>query len=116
MIYEYAGGDLRNSIVAPTISFAPGVGNLFFLAAAGIEIHDGRNQDGHEKSDGDGDGDGDNHGDGNGDEDKTYFLFRLGVAYDIHLGEKFGIVPQINLDFVNNEEVWVYGFGFTYGF
>ena len=44
------------------------------------------------------------------------FVFRIGVGYDIHIGESFGIMPAINLDFVNNEEVWVYGLNFTYGF
>ena len=55
------------------------------------------------------------HGEG-ADRDETYFLVRLGVGYDFHLGEKFGLAPQVNLDFVNNEEVWVYGVALTYGF
>ena len=46
----------------------------------------------------------------------TYFLFRVGLAYDIHLDERFGMAPGVNLDFVNGEEVWVYGLTLTYGF
>ncbi len=55
-------------------------------------------------------------GHGGPDKDATYFVFRIGVAYDFHIGERFGIAPAVNLDFVNNEEVWVYGLNFTYGF
>ena len=41
---------------------------------------------------------------------------RIGIGYDIHVGESFGLVPTVNLDFVNNEKVWVYGLAVTYGF
>lgn len=106
VIFDYAGGELRNAIIAPSISYWPGLGNLQLLAAAGVEYHNGRNTGGHEKSD---------HG-GEADTSETYFLVRLGVGYDFHIGESFGLVPQVNLDFVNNEEVWVYGVAVTYGF
>jgi len=105
-LFDYAGGDLRNTVLAPSVSFWPGLGNLQLLAAAGVEFHQGRDGEGHEKS----------SGEGSTDEDATYFVFRLGLAYDIHIGERFGLAPSVNLDFVNNEEVWVYGFSLTYGF
>jgi hypothetical protein len=104
-IFDYAGGELRNTVLAPSVSFWPGLGNLQLLAAPGVEFHQGRDDGGHEKS-----------AEGEADKDATYFLFRLGVAYDIHLGERFGLAPQVNLDFVNNEEVWVWGIAVTYGF
>jgi len=105
-LFDYAGGDLRNAVLAPMVAFLPGLGNLQLLAAAGVEFHQGRGGGGHQKS-----GEA-----GEADQDATYFLFRVGVGYDIHLGESFGLVPTINLDFVNNEEVWVYGLAVTYGF
>jgi hypothetical protein len=105
VLFDYAGGELRNAVLAPMVAFWPGVGKLQLLAAAGVESHQGRDGGGHQKSD-----------EGGGtDEDATYFLFRLGIGYDIHLGESFGLVPVVNLDFVNNEKVWVYGLAFTYG-
>jgi hypothetical protein len=105
VLFDYAGGGLRNSVLAPMVAFWPGLGNLQLLAAAGVEFHQGRDGDGHQKS-----------GEGGGtDEDATYFLFRVGAGYDFHLGESFGLVPNLNLDFVNNERVWVYGLAFTYG-
>jgi len=105
VLLDYAGGELRNAVLAPMVAFWPGLGNLQLMAAAGVEFHQGRDGDGHRKS-----------GEGGGtDKDATYFLLRLGAGYDIHLGESFGIVPNLNLDFVNNEKVWVYGLAFTYG-
>jgi hypothetical protein len=104
--FDYAGGELRNAVLAPMVAFWPGFGNLQLLAAAGVEFHEGRGGGGHQKS-----------GEGGGtDKDATYFLVRLGVGYDFHLGESFGLVPTVNLDFVNNEKVWVYGLAVTYGF
>ena len=106
VFFDYAGGELRNAVLAPMVAFWPGLGNLQLMAAAGVEFHQGRDGGGHQKS-----------GEGGGtDEDDTYFLVRLGAGYDIHLGESFGLVPNLNLDFVNNEKVWVYGLAFTYGF
>jgi hypothetical protein len=106
VLFDYAGGELRNAVLAPMVAFWPGVGKLQLMAAAGVESHQGRDGGGHQKSD-----------EGGGtDEDATYFLFRLGIGYDFHLGESFGLVPVVNLDFVNNEKVWVYGLAVTYGF
>ena len=106
VFFDYAGGELRNAVLAPMVAFWPGLGNLQLMAAAGVEFHQGRDGGGHQKS----------GGGGGTDEDATYFLVRLGAGYDIHLGERFGLVPNLNLDFVNNEKVWVYGLAFTYGF
>jgi hypothetical protein len=106
LLFDYAGGELRNSILAPSVSYWPGVGGLQLLAAAGIELHEGRDGGGHG---------GTRSGD-EADADATYFVFRVGLAYDIHLNERFGLAPGVNLDFVNGEEVWVYGLTLTYGF
>lgn len=108
IFFDYAGGELRNAVLAPFVGYWPGLGNLQLLAGAGVEYHNGRSQGDHEKSD--------EGGHGGGDEDATYFLIRLGVGYDFHLGENFGVVPIVSLDFVNDEEVWVYGVAVTYGF
>ena len=106
LLFDYAGGELRNSLLAPSVSFWPGIGGLQLLAAAGIEFHEGRNGGGHG---------GTRSGD-EADAEATYFLFRVGLAYDIHLAERFGLAPGVNLDFVNGEEVWVYGLTLTCGF
>ena len=107
VIFDYAGGELRNTLLAPTVFFWPGLGNLELLAAAGVEVHSGRGLVlGSRKS----------SAEASVDKDATYFLVRIGVAYGIHLGNRFALAPLISLDFVNNEKVWVYGLAVTYGF
>lgn len=104
-LLEYTD-ELRNSILAVPVYWHPG-GGWKLVAAPGIERHNGRGlvatphkAEGHSEV----------------DEDETYFLFRLGVAYDIHLGGSWGLAPGVNLDFVEGERVLVYGVSLTYGF
>jgi len=107
-LFDYAGG-LRNAIVAASVTWYP-IGKLSLMAAPGIEFHQGRGSSegcgcaGTLKSE----------EPGEADQDATYFVLRLGVGWDFHIGKAFGIQPQVNLDLVNDEKVWVYGFNFTY--
>ena len=104
-LYDYAGGGLRNTVLAASATYWPLSGRLQLLVAPGVELHEGRGSGEHSKS-------------GLAEEpneDSTEFLVRVGVAYDIHLDENFGLVPQVNLDFVAGEKVWVYGISGTYG-
>jgi hypothetical protein len=112
VLFDYAGGEMRNSVLAASLTWFP-VGSLFVTAAPGIEFHQGRSP---------------NPGCGCGetlkseergefgaiDKDATYFLFRLGVGWQFPIGEHYGFAPNVNVDFVNNEKVLVYGFHFTY--
>jgi hypothetical protein len=102
-LFEYTNG-LRNYILAVPFYFHPG-GSWKIVGAPGIEFHNGRGDVVTPHSEG--------HGEV--DEDESYFLFRLGVAYDIHLGGSWGLAPAIDLDFVDSERVWVYGAALTYG-
>lgn len=104
-LIDWAGGGLRNTVLAVPVYWHPG-GNWKLIAAPGVEFHNGRgevvtphNGEGH----------------GEVDEDETYFLFRLGVAYDIHLDGNWGLAPAVDLDFVDGERVLVYGLNLTYG-
>mgnify|MGYP001547271281 FL=1 len=109
-LVDYAGGGLRNLVLGVPVFWWPHVtdwGALKLLAAPGVEFHNGRNggsPEHHKSEDGE-----------HADEDETHFLFRIGAAYSFHLGQSFGIEPAVNLDFVNGEEVWVYGLNLTYG-
>jgi hypothetical protein len=100
---DYAGGELRNTVLLALAFFWPGLGNLQFLGGPGVEFHSGR---GLVRDDHDG---------VKLDKDATYFVFRVGVAYDFHLGNRFGLVPNVNLDLVDGEKVWVYGLALSYG-
>ncbi len=100
---EYAAGDLRNTILVVPVYWQPS-GGFFLLGGPGIEYHNGRGaSDSHNphKSD-----------PTHIDEDETYFLFRLGAGYSFHIGERYGIIPQVALDFVDGEKVLVYGVNF----
>lgn len=112
VLFDYAGGELRNAILAPTLTWLP-VGRLQILVAPGIEFHRGRGStedcgcDPHAKSE-------DPEQIGLFDEDESYFVFRLGVGWNFAIGQNYAITPQINLDLVEGERVWVYGLAFAY--
>lgn len=64
---------------------------------------------------------GDEHA-GAGDEDSEgpFFLWRFGVNYNIHLNERWGLMPSFNLDLVREHgewaEAWVFGVSLAYHF
>jgi hypothetical protein len=111
-LFDYAGGELRDMILASSLTWLP-VGRLQITAAPGIEFHRGR-----ESSEDCGCGlatkSEDTGGHGEVDEDATYFVFRLGVGWNFAVGQNYAITPQVNLDLVEEEEVWVYGLVFAY--
>jgi len=108
-LFDHAGGSLRNAIVAASVTWLP-VGKLSLTAAPGIEFHRGRSSNegcgcaGSAKSE----------ETGEADQDATYFVFRLGVGWVFPIGQSYAIEPQLNLDLVNGEKVWVYGVNFIY--
>jgi len=110
--FDHAGGELRNAILAPSVTWLP-VGRLQITAAPGIEFHRGRGStegcgcEPHTKSE-------DPEQIGLVDEDETYFVFRLGAGWNFPVGQNYAITPQINLDLVEGERVWVYGLVFAY--
>ena len=102
-LIDRAGGDQRNYVLAPAVFWKPFGKGLLLLAAPGIEWHDGRG------------GEVDHHlkaSEPEIDEDATYFVMRLGVGYSFHVGERYGLVPMVNLDLVDGHKVWVYGVNF----
>ena len=83
---EYTGGDADFWIYA--VPFAYHFGHWKFLLAPGVE-------DGH-------------HG--------SQELFRVGAEYAFDMGGGWEIAPQLNVDFVDSDEVWVLGVVFAKGF
>lgn len=100
-ILEYAGGELRNTILVAPLFWKP-VGGLILLAGPGVEHHNGRGSEEHHML----------KSGGEEDRDATYFLFRVGAAYSFHVGERYALIPSINLDLVEGEQVWVGGVTF----
>jgi len=111
-LFDYAGGDLRNTIVAASVTWWSDVG-LTLTAAPGIEFHRGRGVTidcgcgGALKSE-------DPDQIGLLDEDERYFVMRLGAGWGFPIGQDYIIEPQVNLDLVEGEKVWVYGVNFIY--
>lgn len=112
VLFDYAGGELRNAILAPTLTWLP-VGRLQILMAPGIEFRRGRGAaedcgcDPHVTTE-------DPEQIDLFDDDETYFVFRLGAGWNFPIGQNYAITPQINLDLVEGEKVWVYGLAFAY--
>ncbi len=48
-------------------------------------------------------------------QDRHDFLFRAGVGYEFEI-DRWSISPVFNVDFVDGEQVLVYGLSFGYGF
>lgn len=105
-LIDYAGGEQRNTVIAPAVFWKPFGGGFVFLVAPGVELHNGRGEvDHHLKAD-----------DASTDKDETYFVMRFGAAYYFHVGSRYAIGPAVNLDLVNGHEVWVYGVNFEVAF
>jgi len=85
--YEYAAGDFDKWSIGVPLFIHPHEG-WRFAPAPGLEHR---------------------HGD---DE----FLFRTGVAYEFELSERWVMVPEFNVDFVDGEEAFVFGISFGLGF
>ena len=85
--YEYAAGDFDKWSIGVPLFIHPHEGWRFVLAP-GLEHR---------------------HGD---DE----FLFRTGVAYEFELSERWVMVPEFNVDFVDGEEAFAFGLSFGFGF
>jgi hypothetical protein len=108
LAFEYAGGDFREYILGAGVAVNP-VGGLIFTAGAGLErrpVHEDH-EEGHGVEVASNEG-------GGGKE--SLFLFRLGVTYEIELGERWYLAPQFNLDFVDGETVEVFGVSVGFGF
>ena len=96
---EYAWG-FREEIFVFPVYFHP-VGGLVLAAGPGLDRPTGAT------SEGEGEG---------GEEEGTAFLFRVAVQYEFELGKGFSIGPIVAFDFVNGDQVLVYGMGFAYAF
>jgi len=111
-LFDYAGGEQRNSIFAASLTWYP-IGRMFLTAAPGVEFHRGQGPSidcgcgGLSKSE-------DPSQTSLYDEDARYFVFRIGTGWHFPIGQIYGVSPNINVDFVDGEKVWVYGVNFTF--
>ena len=93
---EYAGGDFEHLLLIAPLFFHPHKGWLFNFSI-GTEIHK-------------------EHGDHEGAERTRDWIVRTGVAYQFPLGERYTIGPEFNVDFSDEETLFVYGLAIGVGF
>jgi len=86
VLVDYAGGEAETTVAGVGVFFHPHR-RFMFLLAPGLE-----NNHGHDE-----------------------FLVRVGAAYEFHL-RGVSISPTVNVDFVDDDEILVYGFSLGYGF
>jgi hypothetical protein len=86
-LVEYASGELDSWVFAAPLFIHPYKG-LRLLVALGFEY-------GHSEAE---------------------FLIRTGIAYEFEMGERWTIIPEFDIDFVDSEEKYVYGIAFGYEF
>lgn len=93
---EYAGGDFKHFMLLAGASLHP-YKNWVLIVVGGAEVHNEHDVDGE-------------------DERKREWLIRTGVGYQIHLSERYSIVPEFNVDFSEHETLFVYGVSIGMGF
>ncbi|MHC4666625.1 MAG: hypothetical protein ACYS9T_11840 [Planctomycetota bacterium] len=85
--YEYAAGDFDKWSIGAPLFIHPHEGWRFALAP-GMEHRDSDDE----------------------------FLFRTGVGYEFEMSERWVMMPEFNVDFVDGEEAYVFGVSFGFGF
>ena len=90
-VVEYAGVDFKELIVIAPLYLHPYKGWLF-VVAPGVAIPKKHSVD------------------------VVKFLFRVGAAYEFEIGEKWALIPEFNVDFVDDREALVFGLAFGYEF
>jgi hypothetical protein len=85
--WEYAAGDFDKWSIGVPLFVHP-YGGWRLGLAPGVEHREGENE----------------------------FLFRAGVAYEFELSERWAMIPEVNVDFVDGEEAFVFGLSLGFGF
>jgi hypothetical protein len=88
-IVEYAGGEFEHWLGLVSMFIHP-YGDWRIIMAPGVEFIKG--------------------------EDEGDFVFRTGIGYQFHFGERYTIAPEFNVDFGEHETLFVYGISIGLGF
>jgi hypothetical protein len=100
--FEYVSGDFREDVYAFTAAWHPWKG-LRLIAGPGFDRELKRQEEsGHAEV-------AEHHG-------QYRALFRTGASWEFHVKEHFTIGPEIAVDVLKGEKVFVYGINFGWGF
>lgn len=100
--FEYVGGDFREDLFAFTAAWHPWKG-LRLIAGPGFD----RELKRHEEP---------AHAEPAEAHKNVRGLFRTGAGYEFHIKEHFTVGPEIAVDILKGEKVFVYGINFGWGF
>jgi hypothetical protein len=100
--FEYVGGDFREDVFAFTAAWHPWKG-LRLIAGPGFD----RELKRHEET---------AHGEETGHHQTYRGLFRTGASWEFHVKEHFTVGPEIAVDILKGEKVFVYGINLGWGF
>lgn len=100
--YEHVGGDFREDLMAFTAAWHPWKG-LRLVAGPGFDREPRESEGLHEHAPAE-------------TSKRTRGLFRVGGGYDIHLPHGFTIGPDLAVDILRGEKVFVYGVNIGFGF
>ena len=95
-LVEYAGGDFEHLLLVVPLFIHPYKGWLLNVSL-GTEVHK-------------------EHGDNEEDKRTRDWLVRTGVAYQFHVGSRYTIGPEFNVDVSDHETTISYGIAFGVGF
>ena len=91
-LVEYAGGDFGHLVIAVPLFISP-YKNWTFVLAPGTEVYNDEETDAK----------------------KRQWLARVGISHQFHIGERYSISPEFNVDVSEHETLYVYGLAFGYG-
>lgn len=100
--FEYVGGDFREDVYAFTAAWHPWKG-LRLIAGPGFDRELKRKEEAAHVETAEHDG-------------KYRALFRTGASWEFHIKEHFTFGPEIAVDVLKGEKVFVYGLNFGWGF
>lgn len=100
--YEHVGGDFREDLMAFTAAWHPWKG-LRLAAGPGFDREPRESEHPHEHA-------------AATDGKHARGLFRVGGGYDFHLPHGFTIGPDLAVDILKGEKVFVYGVNIGFGF
>jgi hypothetical protein len=95
-LVEYSAGDFEHLLLIAPLFIHPYKGWLLNVSL-GAEVHK-------------------EHGDHEGEKRTRDWIVRTGVAYQFHVGERYSIAPEFNVDFSEHETLLNYGIAFGVGF
>lgn len=110
-VVERAGGEIGATVLLGQATYNP-IGGLVLATGPGMEIRDGRSEEGPEEFGGEEERE---HAEGESEGTSVDFVWRIGLLYEFRF-DRFIVAPTIDVDFVARDAVLVFGANLGYEF